>query len=102
MTYRYATTIAVQQARVRGVCTLAQVKTIKPPSSMAVSVKRWIGSLSQTDTDLRNALAALQAGNAAKAQLLATEGANLNTRDNADARSLGLSSCAANPQPGTN
>lgn len=78
---------------------LRQIKTMKPPSSMSSSIDRWVGSLTESETDARNALAALRTGNDAQAKSFATEGSALNTRDNAEATSLGLPSCAQDPQP---
>lgn len=78
---------------------LRQIKALTPPSSMSTGINRWVVSLTRSETDASNAIAALRAGNDAQAKSFALAGSALNTRDNADARSLGLPSCAANPQP---
>lgn len=81
---------------------LKQIKALTPPSSMRTPVGRWVGSLTQSYTDSSKAVGAIQAGNDAEAKSLATKGLTLNSTDNAEARSLGLPSCAANPQPSGN
>jgi hypothetical protein len=78
---------------------LHQIKALTPPGSMSARISGWVDSLTQSYTDASQAIAALRAGDGARAGSFALAGATLNSKDNTEARSLGLPSCAANPQP---
>lgn len=77
---------------------LKQIKALTPPGSMRTETNQWIGSLARAQADMRNAVAALRSGDYAQVRSDAREGAVLNKRDHALARSLGLPRCAADPQ----
>jgi hypothetical protein len=78
---------------------LHQIRALKPPSPMSAGVDKWLDSLSQSYTDASDAISALKSGNDARAKSSALAGSAQNTKNNAEARSLGLTNCAANPQP---
>lgn len=78
---------------------VARVKAVTPPSSMSSEVRKWIGSLTRSERDARELLAAVKAGNDGQATTIEKQGSAVNAQGNADARSLGLSACAANVEP---
>jgi hypothetical protein len=78
---------------------LTQIKAIAPPSSMSAGVRKWVGVSAQQAADADQVISALKAGKTSQAGSLAAKGAALNSPVNAEAKSLGLPSCAANPRP---
>jgi hypothetical protein len=78
---------------------LAQVKSVTPPSSMAAGVNKWIATLERSDANVSKLLDAFKSGDTSQLRSAAAEGTKLNQRGNAQARSLGLASCAENATP---
>jgi hypothetical protein len=78
---------------------LARIKAIAPPSSMSAGVSKWVGADEQEAADVDQILGALKAGNTSQARSLDAKATQLDSQTNAQAKSLGLPGCAANPQP---
>lgn len=78
---------------------LAQVKSVTPPSSISSAVNKWIASLDQSSANASKLLDAFRSGNTVELRSLAAEGTKLNAQGNAQARALGLPSCAQNATP---
>jgi ABC-type glycerol-3-phosphate transport system substrate-binding protein len=79
---------------------LAQVKSVTPPSSMTAGVNKWVGDLEQSEANVSKLLAAFKSGDTAQLRSLAADGTKLNAQGNAQAKALGLPSCAGQAQPG--
>jgi hypothetical protein len=94
-------------ASIRGLTTLAnsaqnvldQVKSVTPPSSMSGAVNKWTATLEQSTANVSKLLDSFKSGDTTQLQSLAAEGTKLNAKGNAQARALGLSSCAENATP---
>jgi hypothetical protein len=78
---------------------LAQIKAVAPPSKMAAAVNKWTAQLEQSEANVSKLLDAFKSGDTAQLRSLAAEGTKLNAQSNAQARSLGLPSCAQNATP---
>jgi len=78
---------------------VAQVRAVKPPSSISAQVNSWLGTVSQSASNATQLLGALQSGDRAKLQVLASQGQTLSTQSNTQAKALGLTNCAENPRP---
>jgi hypothetical protein len=79
--------------------TLAQVKAVQPPASMSAGVEKWVANLEQSEANVAKLLAAFSSGDTAQLRALAAQGTRLNAQGNAQARALGLPSCAENATP---
>lgn len=79
--------------------TLAQIKSVTPPSSMAAGVNKWTANLEQSEANVAKLLTAFKSGDTSKLRTVAAAGAKLNQQGNAQAQSLGLPSCAENATP---
>ena len=80
--------------------TLHKIKAVAPPSSLAGTVKTWVGVLDQEETAVTKILNDLKTGQTAQAELAAAQAQALVTQDDLDAKKLGLAACAASVQPG--
>jgi hypothetical protein len=78
---------------------LDQVKSVTPPSSMSSAVNKWTGTLEQSSANVSKLLAALKSGDTTQLRSLAAAGTKLSAKGNAQARALGLPSCAENATP---
>ena len=78
---------------------LAQVKAVTPPSELTAAVNKWAAQLEQSEANVSKLLDAFKSGDTAQLRSLAAQGTKLNAQSNADARSLGLPSCAQNATP---
>jgi hypothetical protein len=78
---------------------LAQIKAVSPPAELTQAVNKWIADLESSEANVTKLLAAFKSGHTARLQSLAAEGTKLNAQSNAQARSLGLPSCAENATP---
>jgi hypothetical protein len=79
---------------------LDQLKAVTPPAATKVAFGRYVAGIVQEEAILKQALAAIKAGNSAQAQRLAVQSKTLGLKDNAEANNLGLPACAANAEPG--
>lgn len=79
--------------------TLDSVRAVPPPASMAPSVERWIANLEQSEANVSKLLAAFRSGDTVALRTIAAQGTALNAQGNAQARALGLTSCAENATP---
>jgi hypothetical protein len=75
---------------------VGDLKKLKPPSSLKASYGAFIDRLDASLPVLTQAVAAVDAKNAAKAKALAAQGEALNTQVNAAATAAGLAQCAKN------
>lgn len=78
---------------------LAQVKAVTPPSSMAAGVNKWTSLREQSEANVNKLLAAFKSGDTTALRAAAAQGTKLNAQANAQARALGLPSCAENATP---
>jgi hypothetical protein len=78
---------------------LAQVRSVPAPAAMSASVDKWIANLEQSQANVAKLLDAFRSGDTAQLRTIAAEGTRLNAKGNAQARALGLTSCAANATP---
>ena len=78
---------------------LAQVKSVTPPKSISGPVNKWVGDLEQSGANVDKLLAAFKSGDTTELRSLAAQGTRLNAQGNAQARALGLPSCAENATP---
>ena len=79
--------------------TLAQVKSVAPPSSLSGAVKTWLGVVGQSSVNAGKIVSAVTAGDKSQVQSLASQGSALNSQANAEAKALGLPSWAVNADP---
>jgi ABC-type glycerol-3-phosphate transport system substrate-binding protein len=79
--------------------TLAQVKAVTPPSSIAGAVNKWTAILDQSEANVSKLLDAFKSGDTTQLRSLAAAGTKLNAEGNAKAQALGLTSCAQNATP---
>ena len=79
--------------------TLAQIKSVAAPGSLDAAVNKWVAHLQQSEANVAKLLQAFKAGDTTQLRTLATEGTKLNAQGNAQARALGLPSCAQNATP---
>jgi hypothetical protein len=66
---------------------------------MSGLVSKWVGELEQSGANVDKLLAAFKSGDTTQLRSLAAEGTKLNAQGNAQARALGLPSCAENATP---
>jgi ABC-type glycerol-3-phosphate transport system substrate-binding protein len=78
---------------------LAQIKSVTPPSSLVAGVGKWTAGLEQSEANVTKLLDAFKSGDTAQLRSVAAAGAKLNEQGNAQARALGLPSCAENATP---
>ncbi len=78
---------------------LAQVRSVAPPSSMTSGVNKWTALVEQSEASVNKLLAAFKSGDTTALRAAAAQGTKLNAQANAQARALGLTSCAENATP---
>jgi hypothetical protein len=78
---------------------LGQIQAVAAPGSLNAAVNKWVASLQQADANVAKLLDAFKSGNATQLRTIAEQGTKLNAQSNAQARALGLSSCAQNATP---
>jgi hypothetical protein len=78
---------------------LAQVKSVTPPSSMSSAVDKWTAALDQQSANVSKLLDTFKSGDTTQLRAIAAEGTKLNAQANAQAKALGLPSCATNATP---
>lgn len=79
--------------------TLGQIKAVSPPTDISQGVNKWIVDLQASEANVEKLLVAFKAGKPQQLRTLAAEGTKLNAQSNAQARALGLPSCAENATP---
>lgn len=79
--------------------TLGQVQAVAAPKSLGPGVEKWVASLTASEANVAKLLAAFKSGNTVQLRTIAEEGTKLNAQANAQARALGLPSCAQNATP---
>ena len=80
--------------------TLAQIKSVTPPAALNAAVNKWAAHLQQSEDNVAKLLQAFKSGDTSQLRAIAAEGTKLNAQSNAQARGLGLLSCAQNATPG--
>jgi hypothetical protein len=79
--------------------TLAQVKAVKPPSSLRSQVQAWIATLDQAAANANQIVSDVQSGQTTQLRGLVAKAQSLDSQTNSEASALGLSECAKSPQP---
>ena len=79
--------------------TLGQIQAVAAPKSLGPGVEKWVASLTASEANVAKLLAAFKSGNTVQLRTIAEEGTKLNAQANAQARALGLPSCAQNATP---
>lgn len=79
--------------------TLGQIMAVSPPSEMSHAVNKWVADLQASAANVDKLLVAFKAGKLEQLRTLAADGTKLNAQSNAQARALGLPSCAENATP---
>jgi hypothetical protein len=78
---------------------LGQIQAVAPPGSLNAAVSKWTNSLQASEANVGKLLDAFKSGNTTQLRTIAEAGTKLNAQANAQARSLGLTSCAQNATP---
>ncbi len=78
---------------------LGQIQAVAAPKSLGPGVEKWVASLTASEANVAKLLAAFKSGNTVQLRTIAEEGTKLNAQANAQARALGLPSCAQNATP---
>jgi hypothetical protein len=78
---------------------LGQIQAVAPPKSLGPGVEKWVASLTASEENVAKLLNAFKSGNTTQLRTIAAEGTKLNAQANAQARALGLPSCAQNATP---
>jgi hypothetical protein len=78
---------------------LGQIQAVVPPGSLKTAVGKWTDSLKASEANVAKLLSAFKSGNTTQLRTIAEEGTKLNAQANAQAHSLGLTSCAQNATP---
>jgi hypothetical protein len=79
--------------------TLTKVKAISPPSSISSGVNKWIAAIEQEEGLASQIINDLKAGKTSAIQALGGKASSIDAQTDSDAKSLGLSSCAADAEP---
>jgi hypothetical protein len=78
---------------------LGQIQAVAAPGSLNAAVSKWTDSLKASEANVAKLLDAFKSGNTTQLRAIAEQGTKLNAQANAQARALGLPSCAQNATP---